>query len=175
MHSFTIHLLLPAVNCFLQICKVWYHYWIEQTFSQWSYTGVLQEDGTTIMFDPQYCTHSGNAAPWDYGKHCITPFVKKHQCSKYCTYLDLPPIVPERPKPRPIKPCSEPLFLGDDEDAGSNKSLPLPESASKEHEVARHSSAWCTSFFSKILGPNFLLLSFSSCFYKSQLIALRRL
>jgi hypothetical protein len=120
---------------------------LHATLSDASRIGVLQEDGTTVMFDPQYCTTGGNAAPWDYGKHCIGPFLKNHKCSKYCTYLELAPLVPERPKPRPrlaaatssdaehnstSRACSESV---------SDALAALIEPTGREHGSARHSSA----------------------------------
>lgn len=73
----------------------------------------MQPGGRCILFDPQYSTKNGLAAPWDHGEYAIQEFIRNHVCSKLCRQLSLPPLVPTRPKPVALAPHVD---LDDDTD-----------------------------------------------------------
>lgn len=66
----------------------------------------MQPGVKCFMFNPQFSTERGFAAPWDYGKAGIEEFVDNHRCTRYCRHLHLVPLnepqaLPPRPKPKP--------------------------------------------------------------------------
>lgn len=68
----------------------------------------MEEGGGCVLFDPQFSTVGGIAAPWDLGMAEIQGFIDSHKCYKFCRRLLLPPLdenelpLSPRPKPKPL-------------------------------------------------------------------------
>lgn len=105
-------------------------------------------NGGCILYDPQFSTTTGNAAPWDGGVHEIERFIKSHECSKYCRVLKLadlkvhtPPRPRPRPRPRKPKSKSQQTTVSESRSAASVQVISDNDNAHNGLQRSRASSA----------------------------------
>jgi len=108
MHMSIIHLLTALVTCYLLMSKVQFFYLFEIVLTNTCTLGIVYQDGTLCLFDPQAHTcvdlptqcsvypltllpirHTGASGHWDKGHDKIDAYQHNHKCNSICCLLGL--------------------------------------------------------------------------------------